>query len=107
MENIDNIAKNSLEALSRDNLTEKGKKKLKREIVSGAIALVCLFVGLLVSWIFPDKTTLPALFYTVGFFIEGIPVIFVALKGVFSKNLENAMEMLVAMIVSSILMILM
>ena len=48
------------------------------------------------SWIFPDKTTLPALFYTVGFFIEGIPVIFVALKGVFSKNLENAMEMLVA-----------
>lgn len=96
MENIDNIAKNSLEALSRDNLTEKGKKKLKREIVSGAIALVCLFVGLLVSWIFPDKTTLPALFYTVGFFIEGIPVIFVALKGVFSKNLENAMEMLVA-----------
>lgn len=96
MENIDNIAKNSLEALSRDNLTEKGKKKLKREIVSGAIALVCLFVGLLVSWIFPDKTTLPALFYTVGFFIEGIPVIFVAIKGVFSKNLENAMEMLVA-----------
>ena len=96
MENIDNIAKNSLEALSRDNLTEKGKKKLKREIVSGAIALVCIFVGLLVSWIFPDKTTLPALFYTVGFFIEGIPVIFVALKGVFSKNLENAMEMLVA-----------
>ena len=96
MENIDNIAKNSLEALSKDNLTEKGKKKLKREIVSGAIALVCLFVGLLVSWIFPDKTTLPALFYTVGFFIEGIPVIFVALKGVFSKNLENAMEMLVA-----------
>ena len=26
MENLDNIGKNSLEALSRDNLTEKGKK---------------------------------------------------------------------------------
>lgn len=96
MENIDNIAKNSLEALSRDNLTEKGKKKLKREIVSGAIALVCLFTGLLVSWIFPDKTTIPALFYTIGFFIEGIPIIVAAIKGVFSKNLQNSMEMLVA-----------
>lgn len=96
MENIDNIAKNSLEALSKDNLTEKGKKKLKREIVSGAIALVCLLAGLLVSWIFPQKTTVPALFYTVGFLIEGIPVLFVAVKGVFTKNLENAMEMLVA-----------
>lgn len=96
MENIDNIAKNSLEALSKDNLTEKGKKKLKREIVSGAIALVCLFTGLLVSWIFPDKTTIPALFYTIGFFIEGIPIIVAAIKGVFSKNLQNSMEMLVA-----------
>ena len=96
MENLDNIAKNSLEALSKDNLTEKGKRKLKREIISGAIALVCLLSGLLVSWIFPQKTTLPALLYTVGFLIEGIPVLIVALKGVFTKNLENAMEMLVA-----------
>ena len=96
MENIDNIAKNSLEALSKDNLTEKGKRKLKREIIGGAIALVCLLAGLLVSWIFPQKTTIPALFYTVGFLIEGIPVLIVAIKGVFTKNLENAMEMLVA-----------
>ena len=96
MENLDNIAKNSLEALSKDNLTQKGKKKLKREIISGAIAIACLITGLLVSWIFPDKKTLPALFYTIGFLIEGIPVMIVAIKGVFTKNLENAMEMLVA-----------
>ena len=96
MENLDNIAKNSLEALSKDNLTEKGKRKLKREIVSGAVALVCLLAGLLISWVFPQKTTLPALLYTIGFLIEGIPVLIVALKGVFTKNLENAMEMLVA-----------
>ncbi|MBE6534045.1 MAG: cadmium-translocating P-type ATPase [Ruminococcaceae bacterium] len=95
MENLDNIAKNSLEALSKDNLTEKGKRKLKREIIGGAIALVCLLAGLLVSWIFPTKTTIPALFYTIGFLIEGIPVMFVAIKGVFTRNLENAMEMLV------------
>ena len=96
MENLNNMGKNSLEALSKDNLTKKGKRKLKREIISGAIALVCLLAGFLVRWIFPDKTTLPALFYTVGFLIEGIPVMFVAIKGVFTKNLENAMEMLVA-----------
>lgn len=96
MENLDNIGKNSLEALSRDNLTEKGKKKLKREIISGAIALICLFVGLIISWTFPSRTTLPALFYTVGFLIEGIPIFIVAIKGVFTKNIENAMEMLVS-----------
>lgn len=96
MENIDNIAKNSLEALSRDNLTVKGKKKLRREIISGAIAISCLAVGLIYSWVFPTKTVVPALLYTVGFFIEGIPVFWAALKGIFSKNLSNAMEMLVA-----------
>ena len=96
MENLDNIGKNSLEALSRDNLTEKGKKKLKREIISGAIALICLFVGLIISWVFPTRTTLPALFYTIGFLIEGIPIFIVAIKGVFTRNIENAMEMLVS-----------
>ena len=96
MENLDNIGKNSLEALSRDNLTEKGKKKLKREIISGAIALICLFVGLIISLVFPTRTTLPALFYTVGFLIEGVPIFVVAIKGVFTKNIENAMEMLVS-----------
>ena len=96
MENLDNIGKNSLEALSRDNLTKKGKKKLKREIISGAIALICLFVGLIISLVFPTRTTLPALFYTVGFLIEGVPIFVVAIKGVFTKNIENAMEMLVS-----------
>jgi Cd2+/Zn2+-exporting ATPase/Cu+-exporting ATPase len=96
MENLDNIAKSSLEALSKDNLTAKGKKKLRREIISGAIALSCLAVGLLYSLIFPSRPTIPALLYTVGFLIEGIPVICAAIKGIFSKDISNAMEMLVA-----------
>ncbi|MBQ2308682.1 MAG: hypothetical protein II373_03810, partial [Clostridia bacterium] len=79
MENLDNIAKSSLEALSKDNLTVKGKKKLRREIISGAIALSCLAVGLIYSWIFPTKAVVPALLYTVGFLIEGIPVFWAAL----------------------------
>lgn len=96
MENIDNMAKNSLESLSRDNLTEQGKKKLKRELICGAAAIACLLVGLLYSYLFPARTVVPALLYTVGFLIEGIPVIVAAVKGIFTRNLTNAMEILVA-----------
>lgn len=96
MENLDNIAKNSLEALSKNNLTEQAKKKLRREIICGAIALACLLVGIVYSLAFPTKTTISALLYTVAFLIEGIPVLCAAVKGVFSKNISNAMEMLVA-----------
>ena len=52
MENIDNMAGNSLEALSRDNLTDSGKKKLRREIICGAMAISCIIVGLIYSAVF-------------------------------------------------------
>ena len=96
MENIDNIAKKSLEALAKDNLNEKNKRSLTVNLMSAAAALVCIAVGLIYSWVFPDKTTVPALLYTVGFLIEGIPVFVAALKGIFSRNFTNAMEILVA-----------
>lgn len=101
MENIDNMGKNSLEALSRDNLTESGKKRLGREIISGAVSLSCLIVGLIYSKIFPERASVPALLYTLAFLIEGIPVIVSAVKGVFTKNLTNAMEILVAIAILS------
>lgn len=96
MENIDNMGSNSLEALSRDNLTKKGKRKLAREIVCGAVSLTCLAVGLIFSAIFPSAVYVPALLYTAGFLIEGIPVFAAAIKGIFTRNLTNAMEILVA-----------
>ncbi len=96
MENIDNIAKNSLEALAKDNLNEKNKRSLTVNLMSAAASLVCIAVGLIYSWVFPDKTTVPALLYTVGFLIEGIPVFVAALKGIFSRSFTNAMEILVA-----------
>ena len=96
MENIDNMAKSSLESLSRDNLTESGKKKLRREIICGAAAIACLIVGLIYGKIFPARPVVPALLYTVGFLIEGIPVIVAAVKGIMTRNLTNAMEILVA-----------
>jgi len=96
MENIDNMAGNSLESLSRDNLTHNGKKKLLKEIVCGAAALSCLAVGLIYGVIFPGNQTVPAILYTIGFLIEGIPIFVAAIKGIITKNLTNAMEILVA-----------
>lgn len=96
MENLDNIAKNSLEALAKDNLNEKNKRSLTVNLLSAAASLICIAVGLIYSWVFPDKTTVPALLYTLGFLIEGIPVFAAALKGIFSRNFTNAMEILVA-----------
>ena len=96
MENIDNMAGNSLEALSRDNLTDSGKKKLRREIICGAVAISCIIVGLIYSAIFKNRTVVPALLYTVGFLIEGIPIFAAAVRGIITKNLTNAMEILVA-----------
>lgn len=101
MENLDNIAKNSLEALAKDNLNDKNRRSLTVNLISAAAALVCIAVGLIYSIAFPDKTTLPALFYTVGFLIEGIPVFAAALNGIFSRNFTNAMEILVAIAITA------
>lgn len=95
MENIDNMAKNSLNALSQEALTEQEQQKIKKQVIKATISISCLVVGLLYNLLFPNKTVVPALFYTIGFLIEGIPIFIVAVKGVLSKELKNAMEMLV------------
>lgn len=97
MENIDNIGKKSLEALSRDNLNERSKKKLAVEIVCALISLSCLGVGLLYTYVYKGAYTIvPQLLYFLGFLIEGVPVMITAIKGIFSRDLKNAMEILVA-----------
>ncbi len=97
MENIDNMGANNLKSLSKNNLTEAGRKKLTLEILSGMIALSCLIVGLIYTYIlkYPYQTV-PQLLYFFGFMLEGIPIIITGLKGIFTKNLTNAMEILVA-----------
>lgn len=96
MENIDNMAERSLEALSRDNLTSESKKRLRRELICGAAAVVCMAAGLIYSAVFPARTTIPAMIYTVGFLIEATPIFIASVKGIISKNMTNAMELLVA-----------
>lgn len=101
MENIDNMAERSLEALSRDNLTSEGKKRLRRELICGAAAIVCMAAGLLYSAVFPARPTIPAMIYTVGFLIEAIPIFIASVRGVISKNMTNAMELLVAIAITA------
>lgn len=96
MENIDNMAKNSLDSLVRDNLTTKEQSNIKKDIIRGVISVSCLLVGLLYSWLISDNEIVPALLYTVGFLTEGIPVLIAAINGIRAKELKNAMEMLVA-----------
>lgn len=96
MRNIENMAQDSISAISQEHLSDVEKNNIQKNITRIAIALVCLVVGLLSTWIFPNKTTVPALFYTVGFLVEAIPIVVTAIKGVFAKDMEHAMEMLVA-----------
>ena len=96
MENIDNMTRNSLEALSRDNLTDAARKKLKIEILCGAATLALLAAGLLYTYVLGNAfPVVPQLLYFIGFLIEGVPVIVAGVKGIFTKNLTNAMEILV------------
>ena len=96
MENINNMAQNSLKALSRDNLTEAGRRKLTKDIICGIATLSCLVVGLIYTYVLGNPyPVVPQLLYFIGFLIEGVPVIITGVRGVFSKNLTNAMEILV------------
>ncbi|MBE6580270.1 MAG: cation-translocating P-type ATPase [Ruminococcaceae bacterium] len=100
MENIDNMGRNSLEALSRDNLTDLGRKKLTRDIICGVITLTCLACGLFYTYVLKGQHAIvPQLLYFIGVLIEGVPVLVAGLKGIFTKNLTNAMEILVGIAV--------
>ena len=96
MENIDHMTRNSLEALQRDNLTATAQKRLRSEILSGAATLALLAAGLIYTYLLGNRyPTVPRLLYFIGFLLEGVPVIWAGIKGIFTKNLTNAMEILV------------
>ena len=96
MENINNMTRNSLEAAARDNLTLEAKKKLRVEILCGIATLVLLAAGLIYTYLLGNPfPVVPQLLYFIGFLIEGVPVLVVGIKGLFTKKLTNAMELLV------------
>lgn len=97
MKNIEHVGADNLEALSNTGLSASKQRKLKTEIICAMIAIACLIIGLVYQFFFANNVIVAPLCYTVGFLVEGIPVIWVALKGIFSRDLKNAMEMLVAL----------
>ncbi len=98
MENINNMGRNTLEALSRDNLSSSGRKKLTRDLLCGVATLTLLVTGLLYTYVFRGAYSIvPQILYFIGFLIEGVPIIITGVRGVFTKNLTNAMEILVAL----------
>lgn len=96
MKNINHAGSDHLEALSHASLSQSKRRRLRAEIISAAVAIVCLVVGLLYQFLFPENLIVAPLLFTVGFLVEGIPVFLAAIKGIFSKDFTNAMEMLVS-----------
>lgn len=96
MKNIEHVGADNLEALSNTGLSASKQRTLKFEIVSAMISIACLGIGLLYQFVFKTNVIIAPICYTIGFLIEGISVIWAAIKGVFTRDLTNAMEMLVA-----------
>ena len=96
MKNINHTGSDNLEALSHTALSRSKKRKLKAEIISAAIALSCIAIGLIYEYLLPGNAVIAPLLYTVAFLAEGLPVFKAAIKGVFTRDFTNAMEMLVA-----------
>ncbi len=101
MKNMSHAGRDNLKALSRSNLSSSKQRQLKVEIISAAITLIAIAVGLIYQRFFPASPMIPPLFFTLGFLIEGIPVFITAIKGVFSKDFTNAMEMLVSIAIAA------
>ena len=99
MKNMSHAGADNLEALSRSNLSRSKQRQLSYEIISAAISLICIAIGLVYQFFFPENIIVAPIFYTIGFLIEGIPVFIAALKGIFSKDFTNSMEMLVSVAV--------
>jgi len=84
------------ENVHEDHLSNTEKLHFRNSILSLSGALVCLAVAIIYGRIFPEQDVIKALIYLVGICIIGIPMIITAIKGLVSKNMDDAMEILVS-----------
>jgi len=84
---------------AKDYLSDKDKKKFKNNILSISGALVCLAAALIYERIFPEQDIVRAIIYLAGILIIGVPVFASAVRGLVSKNMKCAMEILVSIAV--------
>ena len=99
MENIGASLAASVGKLNHDYLSDKDKQKFKNSILSISGALVCLAAALIHGLIFPEQDIISAIIYLAGILIIGIPVFVTAVRGLLSKNMKCAMEILVSIAV--------
>ena len=96
MKNIDDTFKNKIDNLAINNLSEASKKRLRIDLVSGIIAVFCICIALIYTFAIKDKPVVPHILYTIAFLVEGIPILFTGIKGLFKKNASGEMELLVS-----------
>jgi Cd2+/Zn2+-exporting ATPase/Cu+-exporting ATPase len=86
------------------HLSGNEKQKFRNSILSLSGALVCLAAALIYGKFFPQQDVIQALIYFAGICIIGLPMLITAVRGLVSKNMKYAMEILVsiAMIISTL-----
>ena len=90
--------------ITQDYLSDRDIARFRKNILSMAGALVCLAGALVYERIFPEQDVVASVIYLAGIFIIGIPVLVTAVRGLISKNMKSALEILVsiAMIISAL-----
>jgi Cd2+/Zn2+-exporting ATPase/Cu+-exporting ATPase len=86
------------------HLSDNEKLNFRNSILSLSGALVCLVAALIYGKISPQQDVIQALIYLAGICIIGLPMLITAVRGLISKNMKYAMEILVsiAMIISTL-----
>jgi len=87
-----------------DHLSDTEKQNFRISILTLCGALVCLAAGQIYGRIFPQQDIIKVLVYLAGISIIGLPMLITAVKGLVSKNMKYAMEILVsiAMIIAAL-----
>ncbi|MBE6630478.1 MAG: cation-translocating P-type ATPase [Ruminococcaceae bacterium] len=93
------MAQNHLADLSAEELSRADKRQITRNLTADLVALGALLAAFAYERIFPARTAVAAAIYLVGILIEWIPMLVSAIKGFLSKNMDHAMEILVAIAV--------
>lgn len=99
MKDIKNMAQNHLADLSAEELSGKDKRQITRTLTADLVALFVLIAAFLYERIFPDRAAVAATIYLIGILIEWIPMLLTAVRGFVSKDMDHAMEILVAIAV--------
>ena len=93
-----------MKTATQNNLSEKDILKFKKNILSISGALVCLAGAFIYEQIYPEQKIVAAFIYLAGVFIIGVPILVTAVRGLISRNMKSALEILVsiAMIISAL-----